>query len=55
MGSSVDQTGGLGRRSESYSGYLRKLELTGFANGFDIRNGKKEELMYLPALVGCPE
>ena len=34
----------LGRSGESYCGYVLKMELTGFANGLDIRDGRKEEL-----------
>ena len=46
MGSSVDQTGGLGWSGESYCGYVLKMELTRFANGLDIGEGRKEELEY---------
>ena len=44
ISSSVDQTVDLGRSGESYCGYVLKMELTGFANGLDIRDGRKEEL-----------
>ena len=44
MGSSVDQTGGLGRGGSSYCGYVLKMELTGFADSLDIGDGRKEEL-----------
>ena len=46
MGSSVDRTGGHGRSGESYCGYVLKMELTRFANGLDIGDGRKEELEY---------
>ena len=44
MGSSVDQIGDLGGSGLSYSGYLLKMAFTGFADGLDIGNGRKEEL-----------
>ena len=54
MGSSVDQTGGLGRGGSSYCGYVLKMELTGFADSLDIGDGRKEELGN-SAVVACPE
>ena len=44
MGSSVDQTRGIGRSGGSYCGFVLKMELTGFANGLDIWEGRKEEV-----------